>query len=279
MSQCDSIVAMPSHYPERVVQWASTRSIRALWSRNPGRRALLFIHGYGGNPVGTWADFHELLPTEAKAAPCDLIFYDYDGLRADMTTSAEIFRRFLDSLFAHPAPLINTSLPVSAARSVDFEYQEIIIIGHSLGAVIARLAILQANDAGKTWVANLKLVLFAPAHMGANVVALALSVISGLPFLMLAAGVWRFQSPLVDQLMKDSAELRTLGEETRRVLAEGKCHCLVAKTVIHAEHEKIVSNIKFCSDPPAIPFDGDHFSVCKPNLGFPDPLNVVLAIL
>jgi pimeloyl-ACP methyl ester carboxylesterase len=270
---------MPSHYPERVVQWASKRSIRAIWSRNPSGRALLFIHGYGGNPVGTWADFHELLPMEAQAAPCDMIFYDYDGLRADMMASAEIFRQFLVSLFGRPAALINTSLPVSAARPAEFRYKEIIVVGHSLGAVIARFAILQAHGAGMPWVANLKLILFAPAHMGASVVTLALSVISGLPFLMLAAGVIRFQSPLIDQLKKGSDELKNLGEQTKKALGTGKCDCLIARKVIHAEDEKIVSNLQFCSDPPAIPFAGDHFSVCKPKHNFPDPLNQVLEVL
>jgi hypothetical protein len=196
-----------------------------------------------------------------------------------MTTSADIFRRFLDSLFGSPAPLINTSLPVSAARASEFRYREIIVICHSLGAVIVRFAILQAHDAGRTWISRLKLVLFAPAHMGASVVTLALSVISVLPFLMFASGIVRFKSPLIDQLKKGSDELRVLGEATRKALADGDCDCLVATKVIHAEHEKIVSNIRFCSDPPAIPFDGDHFSICKPKAGFPDPLVHVLDLL
>ena len=270
---------MIGHYPERPVQWADGRQIRAIWSRNPGGKAIVFIHGYGGNPVSTWADFHELLPAQPKTAEYDLIFYDYDGLRADMTTSSDIFREFLVALFARPAALVNSSLPVSAARAGIFEYTEVVIVAHSLGAVISRWAILQAREAQCAWTSRLKLVFFAPAHMGANVVRLALSVISGFPYFAALAGIWRFESPLVDQLKTNSPELKELRARTKKAIADGNSNYLIAKKTIHAEHEKIVSNLQFCSDPPAVPFGGDHFSICKPKQRFPDPVNQLLEIL
>ena len=196
-----------------------------------------------------------------------------------MLTSAEIFRQFLDALFGHPSALSNTSLPVAAARPPTFKYVEIIIVAHSLGAVITRWAMLQARDGAKSWLPNLKLVLFAPAHMGASIVKLALSVVSGLPFLALATGVLRFKSPLIDQLNKGSDELRALQNDTKRALAAGNCDYLIAKKVIHAEYETIVSNMHFCSDPPAIPFVGDHFAICKPKAQFSDPVDHVLELL
>jgi pimeloyl-ACP methyl ester carboxylesterase len=269
---------MVNHYSERILEWKVGRRVRAILSRS-SRRTVVFIHGYGGDPIGTWSDFHELLPMEPRAADCDLIFYDYDGLRADLMASAEIFRDFLDHICTRPSTLINPSLPGSAARSRIFEYRDVVIVAHSLGAVIARWAMLEAHQTRKPWISKIQLVLFAPAHMGANVVKLALSVISGFPFLALAGCLMRFKSPLIDQLNKNSDELRALRQETARALKAGNCNYLVARRVIHAEYEKIVSNMKFCLVPPAIPFGGDHFSICKPKGTFLDPIQQVVEVL
>jgi pimeloyl-ACP methyl ester carboxylesterase len=269
---------MPTHFPERPISWALDRKVHAIWSRDPSRKAIVFIHGYGGNAITTWSDFHVLLPDEPKSARYDLIFYDYDGLRTNTIASAAIFRKFLDFLFGKPAGVINTSLPASAARDVNFGYDEVLLVAHSLGAVICRWALLQARDSSSAWPAKTRLILFAPAHMGASVMKLAGAVLTGLPGLLL--GIIRFKSPLIDELDVNSEALKALRTDTLKALSDGKSSYLTAKTVIQGEYDNIVQTLKFCNDPPPIPFSGkNHITVCKPNESFLDPLLEVVKLL
>ena len=117
------------------------------------------------------------------------------------------------------------------------------------------------------------MILFAPAHMGANVVVLALEAVSSIPFLRYFPFLARFESPLIDQLRPGSPELTALVRETSDASSQGMNAHVLAQKVVIAEYEKIVRNVTFCNDPPActIP-DTDHTSVCKPSLDFPVPL-------
>ena len=56
---------------------------------------------------------------------------------------------------------------------------------------------------------------------------------------------------------------------------------LIARKIIIAERERIVSNLPFCAhDPVPVPFRGKyHTTVNKPRPGFLDPVDVVLECL
>jgi pimeloyl-ACP methyl ester carboxylesterase len=254
--------------------------VQVLFAANPGRKAILFIHGFGGNPISTWARFHEILPSLNEMADTDLYFYGYDGLRADLVASAGIFRDFLGRLFGEAAALANESLPAGIRRPHDFGYNGLVIAAHSLGAVISRWALLDATDAGMAWARRTKLVLFAPAHMGANVAGLAIEALEGFPGLRLFSAFARFASPLIDQLKKDSDHLKRLREETQRLLADPANRHLSPALVVIAQYEKIVENLPFPGDPLArsIP-DASHTSICKPQAGFTTPVDLLLSCL
>jgi pimeloyl-ACP methyl ester carboxylesterase len=256
---------MESHFLERPFK-PEVKS-RAILARNPSGKAILFVHGYGGNAITTWSKFDSLLPDAASCCGHDLIFYGYDGLRSDTIASASIFLEFLESLFSGAAALINSALPPSAQRSSDFQYSEILVVAHSLGAVISRWALMMAFEQGRSWPVKTKLVLFAPAHRGANVVKIALESVSGFKVMQILSGLARFQSPLIDQLAQDSRYLHELQERVNRLVGTSGDHCLLARAVFVAEREHVVVNLPFSRDPYPIPVAGsDHFSVCKPAL-------------
>ena len=142
------------------------KDVQVLFAVQPNRKALLFIHGFNGDAVKTWSDFHELLPERPKFTCHDIVFYGYDGLRAEMNASAAIFRAFLDKLLMATKSFLADNLPPSAQRADDFGYDELVIVAHSLGAVISRRALLDATRNKSEWVARTKLVLYAPAHKG-----------------------------------------------------------------------------------------------------------------
>jgi len=254
---------MNSHFPDR--PFAVDQSSRAILAREPSGKAILFVHGYGGNALATWSKFDSLLSDSQLCRGHDLIFYGYDGLYSDTVASAAILLEFLDSLFTTPAHLVNAALPLSARRPADFKYSQILIAAHSLGAVIARWALLMALDQAREWPRRTRLVLFAPAHRGANVVKIALESLSGFRAMQILSGLARFRSPLIDQLAEGSIYLRELQERVDRAVGKSDDHCLLARRVFVAQHEKVVVNLPFSRDPYPISIqESDHFSVCKP---------------
>jgi pimeloyl-ACP methyl ester carboxylesterase len=267
-----------THLALRVLQGADKpdRDVQALFAIRPQRKALLFIHGFSGDPIKTWSDFHVLLPAAERCEGYDLFFYGYDGLRAEMNASAGIFRGFLDRLFLHSATLVNSNLPAAAKREEDFSYEHVVIIAHSLGAVITRRALLDATRQQRPWLSKTKLVLFAPAHMGASIAALALEAASSFRFLHLFSTFARFESPLINQLTPGSTTLNALLAETKQACMGGANPHLLAHTVVIAEYDRIVMNDSFGDDPPPITIpDTEHINVCKPRFDFRRPLELL----
>jgi alpha-beta hydrolase superfamily lysophospholipase len=269
---------MQTHLQDRSLK--EYRHVRALFSVVPSRRAVIFIHGFGGDPLATWANFHTLLPRKPEFSAHDVFFYGYDGLWAELVSSAAIFESFLSTILANPLTIINNNLPASGKRGSSFAYDHVLLVGHSLGAVIARWALLPSKPEKKNWEGKVSLVLFAPAHKGADVPKLALEAIDGFKFLKLLAGFLKFKSPLVGQLTKGSDELRFLEVETLKALSTGGNRHLIAKKVIIAQYEKIVSNLKFGDDPDPVAVAGkDHMSVCKPKDDFELPVTYLAECL
>jgi pimeloyl-ACP methyl ester carboxylesterase len=256
------------------------KDVQVLFAVNPDRKAILFIHGYSGGGVRTWSDFHRLLPGSPKCSQRDIYFYGYDGLRAEMIASAAIFRDFLDRVFERPGRLFDANLPKDAQRQPNFSYDEITIVAHSLGAVIARRAVIDATKSNLGWANKIKLILYAPAHKGASVAELALEGASSFSFLKLFAVGARFQSPLIDQLKPNSAPLKQLLDDTEAATQNGANSHLIAAKVVIATYERVVSNDRFGNDqmPTAIP-NTTHTSVCKPTTAFLQPLALLEACL
>jgi hypothetical protein len=252
------------------------KDVEALFALNPNRKAILFIHGFSGCGLLTWSKFNTLLPPRPNGQQRDLFFYSYDGLRADLMASAALFRDFLTRFFAG-AGFLNPHLPAMMPRPDDFAYDELLIAAHSLGAVIARRALLDATTTGMEWVKRTKLILYAPAHTGASVATLALETVSCFPFIKFFGALARFQSPLIDQLAKNSSLLTQLLRDTNAACIRGANRHLIPCRIITAEYEKIVNSDYFGEldpVPQAIP-NTTHTTVCKPRDDFLDPLELL----
>ncbi|MDB6027362.1 MAG: hypothetical protein JWM68_3585 [Verrucomicrobiales bacterium] len=266
---------MQTHLAPRTLKGTQKpqKDVQVLFAAKPSGKAILFIHGFTGDAIKTWSDFHLLLPECSKCEGRDLFFYGYDGLRAEMNASASIFRGFLDGLFGNTLSFLRDNLPPSAQRPTEFEYSELVIVAHSLGAVITRRALLDATKKNSPWVVKTKLVLYAPAHKGARVAELALETASSFTFLKLFGAGARFASPLIDQLKPNSTALTQLLAETLSACQGGANPHLVARKVVIAEYEQIVENETFGGDPPPDPIpDTTHTTVCKPRKDFSHPL-------
>jgi pimeloyl-ACP methyl ester carboxylesterase len=264
-----------THLAARTLKGAEKpdKDVQVLFAVRPNRKALLFIHGFSGDAINTWSYFHVLLPESPSCVGRDLYFYGYDGLRAEMIASASLFRDFLERLFNGTDQFVNENLPPAAQRPKGFDYDELIIVAHSLGAVITRRALLDATKKNAAWLSKARMILYAPAHRGASVVDLALETVSSFSFLRFFGSLARLESPLIDQLKPDSRDLNNLIEETEGACKGGANIHLVARKVCIAEYEKIVRNETFGIDPPAYTISNTtHTSVCKPRSDFRAPI-------
>jgi pimeloyl-ACP methyl ester carboxylesterase len=257
-----SIPKMQTHFlPRRSIP--IFRQAYAIWSRTPVKRVLVFVHGFRGHAVETWTKFDELLPQEPGCVGLDYIFYGYDAFRSELLAIAGEFRGFLIRLLADPSEVSNPMLPIQSQRPPT-PYDEVILVGHSLGAVLIREALLELQKLDVPGLQTISMILFAPAHRGAYLARLLKETLSPIPLLNLLAGGVKYASPLIDQLLPESQELVDLHNMTKRALESGGSEYLVAKQVFIAKRESVVLNLPFCQDPPPVVLDSDHISICKP---------------
>jgi len=258
------------------------RGIRVRWSNAPTRRAIIFVHGYNGDTLKTWKQFDDFLPSDPNAAGYDLIFYGYDGLYGTIWPLSQALCDFLTQFNQHPGGL-QTKQPAPAAKLRSQPYDRVIVVAHSLGAILARWALIMANNQGCTWMPKTELVLFAPAHNGARPGQLVRFAFGGLSFLRFFAAYALFKSPLIDELDSGSRIFKRFRSDVKTALKGGKCPFLRARMVIQASKERVVHNGPFENDPPLwSPTDfvnADHSSVCKPTSYFPAPFDALRNLL
>lgn len=251
----------------------------AIWACNPSGHALIFVHGFWGHPIKTWIDFHGLMPQQAEATGCDLVFYDYDGTHQRTHKSACGLRDFLGTLSTQPLTVINSSLPNARPRNDSFRFTRFTLVAHSTGAVVSRDALLQGYKSRSPWAPLTELVLFAPAHMGVSLQHLVQEAAPRrLKQLYRALQAFGFYQTLLD-VEPGCQTLRYLFTETQRMLKGNAAPTLAAKKVILAENDTVIDPTPFCGDPPAEWIPGKkHKTVCKPRPDFPEPVDKVRSI-
>lgn len=240
------------------------------------RSVVLFVHGFGGDPEKTWHAFPAMFPREPACRSTDVIFYGYDSLRSGAVALAAELRDLLEVVLDHPAKAVNPTLDY-AQRAEDFQYEAVVVVAHSLGAVVARRALLDLVQLQETSLDRVRLVLFAPAHLGADVLPLAreiLGVVRLLPLSTVAA--YRYRA--LRDLQEGSKVLTQLEEQTRARTAQSPSPH-VARLVVHGEHDRIVQQAAFCADPPATFEPKDHVAICKPDAHYTNPLKHVIGAL
>jgi pimeloyl-ACP methyl ester carboxylesterase len=250
-----------------------------MWSRTPNGKAVVFIHGFLGDSV-TWDGFPSMILRESRLSGYDVFFLEYPWADRAMLT-ATIVKDFFDDLFERPEKIF-----VSELRRIGREasnYTEVTIVAHCFGAIITRLALLDAHEQGYTWVAKTKALLFAPAHLGADVVTLgqnALGIFG--EFASASTEMLKTKFPaLIDLEAEDgNATLESLRNRTQHFIDLGTGQFTIACEVLFGTDDRLVIQGQFCSDPPfrVIPSVG-HYDICKPTASFTVPFDSLLSHL
>jgi len=281
-----------SEFPESYILAAEAETVET---------AIVFVHGFLGDAFDTWVDFQSSIDREAGWESADLYFLQYDSFTNSVGASVERFRRFLERVELAPEdwfevtakdlpPVIRKTLRGFRLRSGPTSYRRLLLVGHSLGAVVVRKAIvdraseyckrLEKAAAGKQVPAPALLQapvrLFAPAISGARPagffgVALRLRGLGGLAGLVLGF------SPSYKELLPTETNVVSKLEETTTQLAERFKNLPAFRAdILWAERDDIVVDQKYFWDNDCGRAVGtDHVSVCKPGRGYRQPLDLV----
>jgi len=207
----------------------------------------------------------------------DVVFYGYDSLRLRATVAAAQLREFLQDLCLAGDATVNGTLEPDLHRS-GFLPERIVLVAHSLGAVVCRRAMLDARSDGQDWAHKVSLGFFAPAHMGAHVLGLVGGVLglSKLPLAPIAK--WRF--PILSELEEGSGFLKDLRGETEKAVEKGGADFLRARALAICEYDDVVNCQPFSSyDASPTVLSRDHLQICKPDADYLAPLRVVAKLI
>ena len=235
---------------------------------------VIFVHGFKGSAIGTWNDFPEAIVNNAAFSKSDFIFYGYSTLKASTTFHSSEFEEFLEKSIK---PRKNNIFSDSQGLN-EREYSKVILVAHSLGALIVRQALVTACKKNHDWVDKISLLLFAPAHTGARVQSLVREILTGM--IGIIPSLTKYRYPVYEDLETGSIFLTNLIEETKRLLPDKKFQCNIAKKVICGERDRVVSQVKFCDDPdPERVYHKGHINICKPNEVYVKPVELLLDVI
>jgi pimeloyl-ACP methyl ester carboxylesterase len=237
---------------------------------------IVFVHGFGGNALGTWNNFPAILLFDDHFKRSDIIYYGYNTFEGQAGDHASQLYHFLNRC---ARPLENNILPQQQDLP-EREYKRILLVAHSLGAILVREAQLLAHIAQKMWVEKSEIALYAPAHNGASVIPLAMQALPGLASLF---GLFaKFKYPILTDLDAADANviLNRIKLRTEKLQNNGQGEFTKAKLVVYAEGDKIVKNFHYLLDTPAEVIQGTtHSAVCKPKDAFIMPVELLKRII
>lgn len=96
--------------------------------------ALVFVHGFAGHPIRTWAEMRRLMLSDPTLLNTDLLFLGYDSIRPKVAENGNELARFLETLRGAP------DLRIAFAGD-ETAYRTITCVAHSEGGLVLRYAI------------------------------------------------------------------------------------------------------------------------------------------
>ena len=261
--------------------------------------AIVFVHGFGGDPTKTWLNFQALVDCSTINpqlwSRSDLYYYRYSSVLQHIYQNGELLLDFLEVIFPKPAATTltmardtvrdgrfyqGTPKPVEPPRS----YSELVLVGHSEGGLIIRNAVLTAakrmgdaqldrvKSSSATSIVRAHVRLFAPALLGARISGPLGSLFEGFEFRKIAS-LSRAYSDMTSEAKLDEVKSGTEKYAEKWPSLQG-----FRARVLWGEKDSIVTPGEFSVDVPDRPAWGrNHETVCKPTHDYLRPLEFVSA--
>lgn len=237
----------------------------------------MFVHGFRGESVGTWLDFPLIdagRPENLWWAESDLLFIGYDSIKENIAGVANRIRRnlprFYPSLFADVMKICDCP----ARSDISTPYEELYLVGHSLGGVILRRVL---SDVAQQWLDSGGSEIDKPALLDANArlfsPASAGFEPSGWLGLLRATGIWDRmieiilrRSPAYIDLQSNSVVLREIKDRTLGLIGRHGAELSALRAhIVWANPDGVVITERYGTDYVDSSSDGKgHISICKP---------------
>jgi pimeloyl-ACP methyl ester carboxylesterase len=230
--------------------------------------------------------FPELLLQECRCRDIDVIFFGYDSFYSVLDANVDILYDLLEIACSKP----ETLTPRHFGRKAHFNYSKLVVVAHSLGAVVARSALLKAHDKDVKWKRDIDLLFFAPAHGGARLDRFVLETLTGFSWTIPGTGFRipigglvekpiRYLSPVLDDLEQGSDKLTKLRVRTEQAFSAGFDN-IKARRVVFGSRERVVYTDEFVEDEKPVYYPNrTHLNVCKPTADWRRPVTDLIKLL
>jgi pimeloyl-ACP methyl ester carboxylesterase len=258
-----------THVPRSI---ASPRDWTLYLSRETPTRLVVFVHGFGGHPVESWNFFYRPPPDDPWWITTDLLFAGYDSKRRTITGVANEFRREIEHFYPRIRHDLAELQGVTLRPTERDCYEQLVIVGHSLGGVIVRHAIADsveraAGSTAQVLLVNSTVRMFSPATAGFQA--------AGFLGMLRATIAWRAaelylrRSSAYSDLQPGSPYLSALQRRTERLAGRSGAVRALKPSILWADPEEVVVCARYDTDPPDDSEPGTtHKSVCKPTIAY-----------
>lgn len=253
----------------------------AVVSHRHARRLAVFVHGWNGSGSSTWGEFDRPPTGDDWWAETDLLFVDYASVSEAVTATADRLRRHFADFYPMPHRDMLTIGEVAVRASPKHPYEELVLVGHSLGGLVIRRALVDAMDEWRfggfrpeerPGILDGHQRLFSPASAGVRIRGRLSWMMTMFPILdEFLSGTGSYPD-----LKPTSLTIKETQERTQSYgLGDPRTRCLAAR-ILWANPEDVVIPERYRFDESTQTMDGvDHRSICKPSGSFLAPYKFV----
>lgn len=255
----------------------------AMVSKFRPRRLVVFVHGWRGNASTTWGDFVAPPPDRLWWSEADLLFVEYDSVNEHVTAASDRLRAKLEDFYPVPHLDMLVRDGIQVRNDITTPYEELILVGHSLGGLVLRRAMVDSLDewrmagypvATRPSILDGSLRFFSPASAGFSPSG-ALGALNSAPMWWVVEMFLNHGSGYKD-LQPGGSIIVNTRRRTEAYSHSAEHRRSVAANILWANPEKVVATERYDTDILTRTADGtSHRSVYKPSTGYSIPFRFV----